>query len=50
MKARSAPAGAILGQAALKTPREANGPHMPDDHIGLSYEVQQLVRPVFRLS
>jgi hypothetical protein len=26
---------------------EANGPHMPEDFVGLSYEVQQLVDPAF---
>jgi hypothetical protein len=34
-------------QATLTIPREANGPHVPDDYIGLSYEVQQLVDPSF---
>ena len=31
----------------LNIPRQAGGPHMPDDFIGLSYEVQQLVDPTF---
>ena len=40
--------GQSAAQATLKIPREANGPHMPDDYIGLSYErVQQLVDPSF---
>ncbi|HWE87296.1 MAG TPA: hypothetical protein VG267_20285 [Terracidiphilus sp.] len=26
---------------------EANGPHMPEDYVGLSYEVQQLLDPTF---
>jgi hypothetical protein len=32
---------------ALKIPREATGPHMPIDFVGLSYEVQQLADPSF---
>src|SRR5580692_7858371 len=39
--------GQSVAQATLKIPREANGPHMPDDYIGLSYEVQQLTDPSF---
>jgi hypothetical protein len=39
--------GQSSAQATLRIPREANGPHMPDDYIGLSYEVQQLVDPSF---
>jgi hypothetical protein len=31
----------------LTLPVEANGPHMPIDFIGLSYEVQQLADPSF---
>jgi hypothetical protein len=31
----------------LSIPGEANGPHMPEDFVGLSYEVQQLVDPSF---
>jgi hypothetical protein len=31
----------------LTIPSEANGPHMPEDYVGLSYEVQQLVDPTF---
>src|SRR5580693_24119 len=30
---------------ALSIPKEANGPHMPIDFVGLSYEVQQLADP-----
>jgi hypothetical protein len=33
--------------ATLNIPGEANGPHMPEDFVGLSYEVQQLVDPTF---
>ena len=31
----------------LAIPAEANGPHMPVDFVGLSYEVQQLTDPSF---
>lgn len=34
-------------QVTLTIPAEANGPHMPLDYIGLSYEVQQLLDPTF---
>jgi hypothetical protein len=34
-------------RVALSIPREATGPHMPIDFVGLSYEVQQLVDPGF---
>ncbi len=34
-------------QVTLQIPTEANGPHMPQDYIGLSYEVQQLLDPTF---
>jgi hypothetical protein len=34
-------------QATLDIPAEANGPHMPEDFVGLSYEVQQLTDPGF---
>jgi hypothetical protein len=34
-------------QVTLTIPAEATGPHMPEDYIGLSYEVQQLVDPTF---
>lgn len=34
-------------QMTLTIPAEANGPHMPEDYIGLSYELQQLLDPAF---
>jgi hypothetical protein len=34
-------------QASLEIPHEATGPHMPDDFVGLSYEVQQLTDSSF---
>jgi hypothetical protein len=34
-------------RVALTIPREAAGPHMPIDFVGLSYEVQQLADPSF---
>ena len=34
-------------RVALSIPSEANGPHMPIDFVGLSYEVQQLADPIF---
>src|SRR6266849_2106113 len=34
-------------RVALSIPREATGPRMPFDFVGLSYEVQQLVDPSF---
>ncbi|HTF44781.1 MAG TPA: hypothetical protein VK641_12815 [Terriglobales bacterium] len=34
-------------RVALSIPGEANGPHMPIDFVGLSYEVQQLADPIF---
>lgn len=34
-------------QASLVIPREAKGPHIPDDFIGLSFEVQELTNPAF---
>src|SRR5580692_9708835 len=34
-------------RVALTIPKEATGPHMPIDFVGLSYEVQQLVDPSF---
>ena len=34
-------------QLTLTLPAEATGPHMPDDFVGLSYEVQQLTDPSF---
>src|SRR3984893_11753867 len=32
---------------ALSIPKDATGPHMPFDFVGLSYEVQQLAEPSF---
>ena len=34
-------------RVALSIPKEATGPHMPIDFVGLSYEVQQLADPRF---
>ena len=34
-------------EVTLIIPAEATGPHMPDDFVGLSYEVQQLTDPSF---
>ena len=34
-------------QVTLTIPVEADGPHMPVDYVGLSYEVQQLLDPAF---
>jgi hypothetical protein len=34
-------------QVTLTIPAEADGPHMPVDYVGLSYEVQQLLDPAF---
>jgi hypothetical protein len=34
-------------QVTLTIPAETDGPHMPMDYIGLSYEVQQLLDPTF---
>src|ERR1700758_320754 len=34
-------------RVALSIPKEAIGPHMPIDFVGLSYEVQQLTDPSF---
>jgi hypothetical protein len=34
-------------RVALSIPKEATGPYMPIDFVGLSYEVQQLVEPSF---
>jgi hypothetical protein len=34
-------------RVALSIPREATGPRMPNDFVGLSYEVQQLEDPSF---
>jgi hypothetical protein len=34
-------------RVALSIPKDATGPHMPIDFVGLSYEVQQLSDPTF---
>ncbi|MGB8028759.1 MAG: hypothetical protein WCF30_03755 [Terracidiphilus sp.] len=34
-------------QANLAIPSEATGPHIPDDFVGLSYEIQELTNPDF---
>jgi hypothetical protein len=34
-------------RVALSIPKDATGPHMPIDFVGLSYEVQQLADPTF---
>jgi hypothetical protein len=34
-------------RVAFSIPKEATGPHMPIDFVGLSYEVQQLADPSF---
>src|SRR5580700_822373 len=34
-------------RVALSIPKDATGPHMPVDFVGLSYEVQQLTDPSF---
>src|ERR1700756_4963166 len=34
-------------RVAISIPKEAIGPHMPSDFVGLSYEVQQLADPSF---
>ena len=34
-------------RVGLSIPKDATGPHMPTDFVGLSYEVQQLVDPSF---
>jgi len=39
--------GSNAVHVALALPAEANGPHMPVDFVGLSYEVQQLADPSF---
>jgi hypothetical protein len=45
--ARTISATRLRAQSAAKVtltiPAEADGPHMPEDYVGLSYEVQQLV-------
>jgi hypothetical protein len=49
--AMSAAATRLRGQGAaqgtLIIPAEANGPHVPEDYVGLSYEVEQLLDPTF---
>src|ERR1700746_582148 len=39
--------GSSKVRVALSIPREASGPHVPIDFVGLSYEVQQLADPSF---
>jgi hypothetical protein len=39
--------GQSKARVALSIPREATGPHMPIDFVGLSYEVQQLADSTF---
>ncbi len=39
--------GQSKARVVLSIPREATGPRMPIDFVGLSYEVQQLVDPSF---
>ena len=34
-------------RVALSIPKDATGPHMPIDFVGLSYEVQQIADPTF---
>ena len=41
MRAQSA------AEVTLTIPAEATGPHVPEDYVGLSYEVQQLLDPTF---
>jgi hypothetical protein len=41
MRAQSA------AEVTLTIPVEATGPHVPEDYVGLSYEVQQLLDPTF---
>ena len=38
---------ASTGAITIQIPAEANGPVMPDNFIGLSYEIQQLTDPSF---
>src|SRR5260370_35277177 len=40
-------AGQSNVRVALSIPKDATGPHMPIDFVGLSYEVQQLADPSF---
>lgn len=37
----------VTAQVTLSIPTEADGPLMPLDYLGLSYEVQQLLDPTF---
>jgi hypothetical protein len=37
----------VRAHVTLKIPKDATGPEMPSDFVGLSYEVQQLVDPSF---
>ncbi len=39
--------GQSTAQVTLTIPAEADGPHVPVDYVGLSYEVQQLLDPAF---
>lgn len=39
--------GEVTTHVALKIPRDATGPDVPIDFVGLSYEVQQLADPTF---
>ena len=39
--------GGVGAQVTLKLSGDAKGPHIPDDFVGLSYEVQQLTDPSF---
>jgi hypothetical protein len=45
--ARLHPSGQSRVRVALSIPKDATGPHMPIDFVGLSYEVQQLSDPSF---
>ena len=39
--------GQSKNKVALTIPNEATGPHMPEDFVGLSYEVQQFADSSF---
>jgi hypothetical protein len=39
--------GGVRAHVTLKIPKDATGPEMPTDFVGLSYEVQQLADPSF---
>lgn len=45
LRLHAQPAGAA--EVTLEFPTATNGPHVPEDFVGLSYEVQQLVDPSF---